>query len=88
MPDLSNHRPMNEAEIRMAMHVAIVVNLDKLPQLKGKGKANAEQRIIHVKAFVDAVAEHFRKCVWMTPIEGAPIHSTTSGWRDPPARER
>jgi hypothetical protein len=79
---------MTEAEIRMAVHVAIVVDLDKLPQLKGKGKANAEQRLAHVDVFVGAVAEHFRKCVRMRPIEDGPVHSTTSGWRDLPARER
>jgi hypothetical protein len=52
---------MTEDEIAMRVHVAIMVNLEKLPQLKGKGKANAEQREIHLKVFIEAVTEHFQE---------------------------
>jgi hypothetical protein len=64
MNGLTRLRPKTEAEIGMAVHEGIVVNLDRLLQLKGKGKANGE---------------HFKKGVWLTPIELPRGHSIGCG---------
>ena len=57
--ELKVYVPMTDEEILRSLHIAIIVNLDKLPQLKGKGKVAPNRRETGVSAFAKGVAETF-----------------------------
>jgi hypothetical protein len=87
--ELKKYRPMTDAELQAGMHISVIVNLDKLPQLKGKGKASPEQRRIGIKVFAESLAKSFSACVIiMRPDWVNPGHSIRNGWTDRAAHER
>ena len=66
---------MSEEDARMAITIAIIVNLDKLPQLKGKG-VRREERQPGIERFARAVADHILggdACLMRGPQR--PLHS-------------
>ena len=49
---------MDDAEVQEALHLAVLLNLHRLPQLKGKGKViNPDVRSSAVRAVAAAIVE-------------------------------
>jgi hypothetical protein len=58
--DLTAYRVMESAEAREALHLALLLNLHRLPQLKGKGRVlNPDARSNGAKSVADAMAAQF-----------------------------
>jgi hypothetical protein len=69
---------VNDKKIQSAIHVAIILNLDKLPQMKGKGKPDRDKIEDDKRWFIEAVTEKLSCYVWMIGPP-APAYSTPPG---------
>lgn len=69
--------PLTPEETYFAVFLAILLNIDRLPQLKGKGAAERSRRESAVHVFAGAVVEHLKGSgVELTRGPGCDGHST------------
>ena len=81
--DFSQHIPMTVDEIRLSLYLALLIELNALPQMKGAGRArDPEVRRRGVQILAGSVAEHLlRSNVVMLKGPPLPGHSTPAGAR-------
>lgn len=86
--EIKRYIPMTDEEIRDHMRIAVILHIKKLPLLKGRGKANPEQRLRGMEAFADALAGTLSQSVFIRrPGWKMPVHSASNGHSEAPARK-
>lgn len=69
--------PLTRAEMRTRLHIAVVIHLRWLPQLKGKGASKDRQHNdVMTAEFIDRVLESMftRNDVWLIPAQWSDQH--------------